>query len=134
MWVKKVRPRRRRGRTKEPTKLYQTHKERARELVHARLALWNTESFFTYNRVAIRDQKSRWGSCSQRGNLNFNYRIVFLPEHLIDYVIVHELCHLKEFNHAASFWKLVEEKIPAYKIHRAELKRMTVRRGVAVEI
>lgn len=67
---------------------------------------------FTIKKVSIKNQTSRWGSCSKNKNLNFSYRIIFLPEHLQDYLIVHELCHLKVFNHSRDFWALVREKIP----------------------
>ncbi len=79
---------------------------------------------FVYNRVAIKDARSRWGSCSQKKNLNFNYRLVFLPPHLVDYIIVHELCHLKEFNHGPNFWVLVAETMPTYKEYIQELKNI----------
>lgn len=68
-----------------------------------------------YNKVAIRNQKTKWGSCSQKGNLNFNYRIAFLPKEQMNYVIVHEVCHLIHFNHSKSFWSAVEKAIPNYK-------------------
>lgn len=110
-----------------PTKRYQAHKEVARALVHARLQVLNVHYGFAYNRVAIRDQKSRWGSCSQKQNLNFNYRLVFLPTHLIDYVIVHELCHLKEFNHGPAFWALVGQVVPAHQACRRELRTIRMR-------
>ena len=77
---------------------------------------------FEYGRVNIRDQKSRWGSCSRQGNLNFNYRLLFLNSAVRDYVIVHELCHLKEFNHSSRFWELVSRQTPDYKILRNQLK------------
>ncbi len=114
-------------RKRAPTKRYREHKEAARALVHTRLMALNAHYGFTYNRVAIRDQRSRWGSCSQRRNLNFNYRLLFLPSHLVDYVIVHELCHLKEFNHGASFWALVAERCPEHQRARRELRTIRLR-------
>jgi len=107
---------------------YVKHKEVARTLVHERLEYFNRHYGFTYGRVAIRDQRSRWGSCSKKGNLNFNYRIALLPSHLVDYIVVHELCHLREFNHSPKFWALVTQTIPQHRIYRHELhtKRMTM--------
>ena len=78
---------------------------------------------FKYKNITIRNQKTRWGSCSIKGNLNFNYRTFLLSEELMDYVIVHEICHLKEMNHSRSFWILVEEQIPDFKEKRKELKK-----------
>ncbi|MEX0917594.1 MAG: M48 family metallopeptidase [Candidatus Paceibacterota bacterium] len=105
------------------TKHYTTHKEAARELVHARLAHFNQHYNLTYKRVAIRNQRRCWGSCTSLGNLNFSYRLLFLPPELADYVIVHELCHLKELNHSPNFWALVSETMPEYKIHRKTLRQ-----------
>lgn len=101
---------------------YEAHKELARSVILERLAYWNALYGHTYKRVAIRNQVSRWGSCSTKLNLNFNYRLIFLPQELMDYVIVHELCHLKHFNHGADFWLLIEEKMPKYREHKAELQ------------
>lgn len=72
-----------------------------------------------FNQVRIKDQKSRWGSCSAKRNLNFNWRLVMTPDYVMDYVIVHELCHLTYMNHSADFWKYVEAVMPDYK--RAKL-------------
>ena len=102
---------------------YLKHREVARDLAHSRVAHFNATYGFTVGRIAIRDQKSRWGSCSRKGNLNFNYRIALLPPHLVDYIVVHELCHLQEFNHAPQFWKLVGHTIPDYLQRRKELHR-----------
>lgn len=102
--------------------MYMKYKEQARVLVHERLIFWNRHYGFTYGQVSIRDQKTRWGSCSKKGNLNFNYKIVFLPTELVDYLIVHELCHLKEFNHGPGFWNLVGETIPEYVLRRNALR------------
>lgn len=73
-------------------------------------------------RIAIRDQKSRWGSCSQKGNLNFNWKLIMAPPQALDYVVVHELCHLHEFNHSPRFWALVAEQMPEYEAWKKWLK------------
>ena len=102
---------------------YQTHKEQARALVKSRLEHFNQFYGFSYGRVAIKNLRSRWGSCSQKRNLNFNYRILFLPTDLQDYVIVHELCHLAEFNHSAQFWAQMQRVMPDARQRRTELRR-----------
>ncbi len=76
----------------------------------------------SYGRVTIRNQKSRWGSCSAKGNLNFNCLLAKVPEDVRDYVIVHELCHRIEMNHSKRFWKLVENVLPDYQKPRKWLK------------
>ena len=73
-------------------------------------------------RVTIRSQRTRWGSCSAKGNLNFNCLLMLCPEEVMDYVVVHELCHRKELNHSAAFWAEVEKYCPDYKFHRKWLK------------
>lgn len=76
----------------------------------------------TYGRVTIRNQVSRWGSCSAKGNLNFNCLLMLTPSDVIDYVVVHELCHRKEMNHSPKFWNEVEKVLPNYKSSRKWLK------------
>lgn len=90
---------------------YLKYKEVARDQIIARLRFYNAQYKFTYHRVSVRNQTSRWGSCSDKGNLSFNYRMIFLQEHLFDYVIVHELCHLQELNHSQKFWQLMSQSI-----------------------
>ena len=77
---------------------------------------------FRINNITIRGQKTRWGSCSSRGNLSFNYKLLRFNKEIIDYVIFHELCHLIEMNHSKKFWKHVEKYCPNYKLLRKELK------------
>ncbi len=101
---------------------YNKYKEEARILVHQRLEHFNAYYNFTYSRVSIRNQKTRWGSCSSKGNLNFSYRILFLEPEAQDYLIIHELCHLKQFNHSQAFWDLVAEQSPNYKKWHTDLK------------
>jgi predicted metal-dependent hydrolase len=100
---------------------YLLMKEQARELVTRKLAEFNLFYNFKFNSVAIRNQRSRWGSCSRQGNLSFNYRLALVPEALVDYVVVHELCHLGEFNHSKDFWDLVAETIPDHQARRKQL-------------
>ena len=76
-----------------------------------------------YGRITLREQKTRWGSCSSTGNLNFNWRLVHAPPAVIDYVIIHELAHRKHMDHSTNFWALVERFDPEYKSHRGWLKR-----------
>ena len=98
-------------------------KQRAYNLVVGRINFYNQFYKFKFNKITIKNLKSRWGSCSESGNLNFNYKIVFLPAILADYIIVHELCHLGELNHSRLFWGLVAKTIPNHKILRKQLKR-----------
>lgn len=106
---------------------YLQYKEQARILVHAKLAYWNTFYHFSYNRISIKNQKSRWGSCSSKGNLNFHYKIVLLPDELVDYLIVHELCHLGQMNHSKHFWDLVAKTIPDYVVRQKALLSIPLR-------
>ena len=98
-------------------------KKRAAKILIARLEFFNQVYDLKYKSISVRDQKTRWGSCSRQGALNFNYRLVLLPEELLDYVAVHELCHLKEMNHSSKFWNLVALAIPDYKARRKKLEK-----------
>lgn len=102
---------------------YLKYKDDAYALAEKRVEYFKQIYGFCFNKINIKNQKTRWGSCSKKGNLNFNYKIVLLHERLADYVIVHELCHLKEFNHSRKFWNLVGEIIPNYLDIKDELKR-----------
>ena len=76
----------------------------------------------SYGRITIRNQRTRWGSCSAKGNLNFNCLLMLCPTEVLDYVVVHELCHRKELNHSAAFWAEVEKVCPDHRIYRKWLK------------
>jgi len=102
---------------------YLAHKEKARKKIIAKVELFNKYYKFKYNRIAIKNTKRQWGSCSSKSNLNFNYKLLFLPDDLIDYVVVHELCHLKELNHGGKFWALVAKTLPDYQNKRKRLMR-----------
>ena len=103
---------------------YKKHRKDAEALVHLRLRELNATYGFEYNKIVIRNQKTRWGSCSRKKNLSFNYKIVFLSPELQDYLIVHELCHLQELNHSKKFWALVAQAIPQPKQMRKALQNV----------
>jgi predicted metal-dependent hydrolase len=79
---------------------------------------------FNIKEIRIRGQKTRWGSCSSKGNLSFNYKLLKFNKEIIDYVIIHELCHLKEMNHSQNFWRLVRLYSPGYRELKKELKKI----------
>lgn len=126
------RRRRRRVRRSSVTQHYVAHKAAARSIVLERLTYFNQYYGYAYKRVAIRNTRRSWGSCSSLGNLNFSYKLLFLPAGLRDYVIVHELCHLKELNHGSAFWNLVGECIPDYRELRATLREIDREAGGGV--
>ena len=89
--------------------------KQAKKVIPPRVKTWAEQVGVSYGRIAIRCQKTLWGSCSSRGNLNFNCLLMLCPEDVLDYVIVHELCHRKELNHSPRFWAEVARLIPDYK-------------------
>lgn len=96
---------------------------KAREDIARRVARFAPLIGVSYQRITIRAQKTRWGSCSAKGNLNFNCLLMLCPETVRDYVVVHELCHRKELNHSARFWKAVERVLPTFTESRKWLKQ-----------
>ncbi len=96
--------------------------KQARQVIPLRVAYFADILGVNYGRIAIRSQKTRWGSCSAKGNLNFNCLLMLMPEEIMDYVVVHELCHLIELNHSKAFWAEVERVLPDYKERRKWLK------------
>lgn len=104
-------------------KEYILNKANALRLARKKIAFFAEKYNLKPKKIFIRNQSTRWGSCSAKGNLNFNYRFVFLPENLQDYLIVHELCHLAEMNHSDRFWSLVSQTIPDYKKRRTALRK-----------
>ncbi len=97
-------------------------KKQARKAIVPRVEHYASIMNVEYGRIAIRAQKTRFGSCSSKGNLNFNCILALMPEEIVDYVVVHELAHLKQMNHSKLFWAEVEKVLPDYKKRRRWLK------------
>lgn len=95
---------------------------RAKQVIPARVAYFAPRVGVTYGSITIRSQRTRWGSCSSKGNLNFNCLLMLVPPQVLDYVVVHELCHRKQMNHSARFWAEVERIVPDWRVHRKWLK------------
>lgn len=98
------------------------YRKAAKAYFTQRVAHYHTLTGGVYHTITIRDQKSRWGSCSSKGTLSFNYRLMFAPMKVLDYVVVHELCHLTHMDHSRNFWNMVETIIPDYKIYKQWLR------------
>lgn len=96
-------------------------RERAKSVLAQRTAYFARQIGVTYGRITVRDQKTRWGSCSQTGNLNFNFRLILAPSEVLDYVVVHELCHRRQMNHSTQFWQEVAQVLPDYRKRKAWL-------------
>lgn len=94
----------------------------ARDIFTQKTAYYARIMNVTYGRISIREQKTRWGSCSSKGNLNFNWRLILAPESVLDYVVVHELAHRREMNHSKAFYAVVESVLPDYRVSRKWLR------------
>lgn len=129
--------------TKRLKALEKRYRNAARALFERRAAYYCRLTGGRYTSLTVRDQKTRWGSCSSRGTLSFNYRLVFAPPEVLDYVVVHELCHLTHMNHSRDFWRMVESVMPDYKIqkrwlrdhgHELTLERYLEQKGIPVTL
>lgn len=98
--------------------------ERATEYIPNRVKELSQQHNFEYNSIKVKNLSSRWGSCSAKKNLSFNLKLMYFDYQVIDYVIIHELCHLKELNHSKKFWKLVEDIIPNYREYKTQLNKL----------
>lgn len=98
------------------------YRQAAKEYIPRRVEHYLAITGGSYERITIRGQKTRWGSCSGRGTLSFNWKLMLAPPAVLDYVIVHELCHLTHMNHSKEFWAAVERVMPDYRIYRKWLK------------
>ena len=96
--------------------------KRGEELFKDKVRAWAQKIGVTYNRITIRDASTRWGSCSAKGNLAFTWKVFVMPERLVDYLVVHELSHLRYMNHSRDFWELVGTYIPDYKKIKKEFE------------
>lgn len=105
------------------------YRKKAKTAFAERLHFYESQIGVHANGLRIKDQKTRWGSCSSKGNINLNWRLILAPQEVMDYVIIHELCHLKEMNHSKAFWDLVEAHCPDYKKQKQWLKENTARLG-----
>ena len=111
-----------RDKTPSEKRLEAIYRKAAREYFPKRVSHYARMLGVTYGKISIRDQKTRWGSCSSEGNLSFNWRLILAPPDVLDYVVIHELCHRKEMNHSKEFWALVESLMPEYKERRKWLR------------
>jgi predicted metal-dependent hydrolase len=98
------------------------HKDAALSIVKERVEYFSKRHNFTPNIVRVKMLKTKWGSCSVKKNLNFNYKVLFLSGELRDYVIIHELCHLKVMNHSQQFWNEIKKHMPNYLDFKSELQ------------
>lgn len=98
-------------------------KDEAKKIIPDRVKYYADIMGVTFGKITIKNQKTRWGSCSSKGNLNFNCMLMLTPERVRDYVVIHELCHLRQMNHSKLFWAEVEKVMPDYKVYRQWLSQ-----------
>jgi predicted metal-dependent hydrolase len=98
------------------------YKRQAKEYLTQKCLRFSRIMGLRHGEIKINNAKTRWGSCNRRGDINFTYRLLFAPEELIDYVVVHELAHLKEMNHSPRFWTVVEQTLPDFRVRRKRLR------------
>jgi predicted metal-dependent hydrolase len=103
--------------------LEQWYRTEAARLITERADRWSLQIGIGYRRIGIRGQKTRWGSCSRKKNLSFNWKLIMAPETVVEYVVIHELLHLKEMNHSKKFWELVARYCPGWMEHKKWLKQ-----------
>lgn len=103
--------------------LKRAYAETALNRFRMNLDKWSPTIGKAYGRVTVREQKTRWGSCSSKSNLNFNWKLIMAPPRALEYVVIHELCHLLYFNHSAQFWNEVAKRMPDYEIWKKWLKQ-----------
>lgn len=105
----------------------ESDRERIRTFIEEKVAHYASVMGVSYGRITMRNQKTRWGSCSSEGNLNFNCRLLFVPDRIVDYVVIHELAHRRFMNHSKSFWMEVEKYMPDYRQQRKMLSRFAIK-------
>lgn len=100
-----------------------TYRSLARKQITSYVEYYAAQMNVSYGRIAIREQKTCWGSCSSKRNLNFNWKLILMPAEIMEYVVVHELAHLFEMNHSKAFWSIVERVLPDYRKRRTWLHK-----------
>jgi predicted metal-dependent hydrolase len=108
---------------------YEKNKNGFLRQIITRVEFFNSLYKFRYSKISVRNQISLWGSCTRAGNLQFNYKLFAVSKEALDYVVVHELCHLQEHNHGPRFWKLVSRVVPDYKTIRKTLHQYVMKEG-----
>ncbi len=98
--------------------------ERIKKIISGKVKYFAGIMGVAYGKITVRNQKTRWGSCSSKGNLNFNYRLAYLPDELLDYVVVHELAHRIHMNHSKEFWQTVAIFYPDYQLCKEKLRKI----------
>jgi predicted metal-dependent hydrolase len=109
-------------------------KDQAIAAINTKAGFFSSKLGLTYSKISIRNQRSRWGSCSRKRNLSFNWRLIMAPEAILDYVIIHELCHLREMSHSKSFWELIGLYCPNWKENRKWLNKHGRELYIAINI